>query len=188
MYFTNDFGSYTDLTQGAFETTGNPLDIAISGEGFFTIKTDEGLRYTKKGQFALNADGAIVTSEGNLVLSEANEPIFIAPNEEMISVSATGEVSTENGVVAKLKIAEFENQQKLVKTAGVMFENTEPANLKNVSASTVVQGALEQSNVNGITELTKLINVQRSYEYVQQMIDAEHTRLSNTISAFNQMG
>jgi flagellar basal-body rod protein FlgF len=83
---------------------------------------------------------------------------------------------------------EFENQQKLLKTAGVMFENTEPGNLKNISNSTVVQGALEQSNVNGITELTKLINVQRSYEYVQQMIDAEHTRLSNTISAFNQMG
>lgn len=194
VYFTQDFGAYKDFSEGTITTTGNALDMAIKGDGFFVVETQEGERYTRKGQFSLNSDGALVTNDGHLLLSENNEPFFFAPNEKDISISASGEIyatTTGDGVaqsnlIGKIKLVDFENPQRLLKTAGTLFENV-AGNEIIASNAGVVQGAIEKSNVEGVVEMTKMIKLQRSYEYVQQMIDEEHTRLSNTISAFSQL-
>ena len=144
--------------------------------------------YTRKGQFSLNADGALVTNDGALVLSENNEPLFFAPTEKDVIITESGDVMTENGVIGRLKLAHFADNQKLQKVAGTMFENV-AGNAMTVGADNarLAQGKIEKSNVNPIEEMTKLIKVQRSYEYVQQMIDNEHDRLSNTISTYAQL-
>ncbi|MBQ9235066.1 MAG: flagellar basal-body rod protein FlgF [Alphaproteobacteria bacterium] len=185
IYFTWDFGDYADFTEGSFKETGNPLDAAIRGKGFFCVETASGEMYTRKGQFTLNEDGALTTTEGNIILSEGNTPIFLAPDEREVVISESGDVITENGVIGRLKIAQFADEGKLLKMAGVLFEN--PAgNAVRFSSDNVriEQGMVESSNVNAIAEMTNLIKIQRSYDYVQQMIDEEHTRLSNTISTF----
>lgn len=187
VYFTMDYGMFKDFSEGAFVETGNSLDLAIQGDAFFAVETPEGERYTRKGQFSLNADGQLVTKEGYAVLSENNEPIFFAPGETSISFAENGDVSTENGVVGRLKLVSFADNQKLLKISGTMFENTDGNALILGEPVNVKQGMIEKSNVSPIAEMTKLIDLQRSYEFVQQMIDEEHERLSNTISTYSQL-
>lgn len=188
LYFTEDYGSFQNFTEGAFEETGNTFDLAIKGDAFFCLETSAGEMYTRKGQFSLDSDGKLVTNDGAIVLSENNEPFFFAPGETEITITESGDVMTENGVIGRLKLATFADNQKLLKVAGTMFENTD-GNLMEIGNNNirVAQGVIEKSNVNPIEEMTKLIKVQRSYEYVQQMIDNEHDRLSNTISTYAQL-
>ena len=188
VYFTHVFGEFTDFAEGAFVQTGNTFDLALKGDGFFSIETDQGERYTKKGQFLLDADGKLVTADGDIVLSENNEPFFFAPGEKEISFAENGDVSTENGVIGRLKIAKFADNQKLLKIANTMFENVAGNAMQvNSGDASVAQGYVEKSNVEAIAEMTKMIKLQRSYEYVQQMIDEEHDRVSNTIAAYAQL-
>ncbi len=188
QYFTMDFASFQDFAEGTFKSTGNTFDLAIKGDGFFCIETKDGEKYTRKGQFTLNEDGALVTTEGDLVLSENNAPFFFAPGETEITISESGDVMTENGLIGRLKVAKFADNQKLLKVANVLFENT-AGNQMTVGSENVriAQGMVEASNVNAITEMTNLVKIQRSYDYVQQMIDEEHDRLSNTISTFAEL-
>lgn len=188
LYFTEDFGQYQNFNEGPIVETGNTFDVALLGDAFFCVETDSGERYTKKGQFSLDADGKLITNDGAVVLSENNEPFFFAPGEREIVISEAGDVLTENGVVGRFKLASFADNQKLLKVGGTMFENI-PGNQMTAGGNNarVIQGAVEKSNVDPITEMTKLIKVQRSYEYVQQMIDEEHDRISNTISTYAQL-
>lgn len=188
LYFTEDSGTFQNFAEGAFEETGNVFDVAIQGDGFFCVETPAGEMYTRKGQFSLSSEGALITNDGALVLSENNEPIFFAPSEKEITITESGDVMTENGTIARLKVAHFADNQKLLKVAGTMFENVAGNDMTiGTDNMRLAQGAIEKSNVNPIEEMTKLIKVQRSYEYVQQMIDNEHDRLSNTISTYAQL-
>ncbi|MBE6445554.1 MAG: flagellar basal-body rod protein FlgF [Alphaproteobacteria bacterium] len=188
LYFTEDFGSFQNFAEGAIMDTGNTFDVAIKGDAFFCLETKAGEMYTRKGQFSLSSEGMLVTSDGDIVLSQNNEPLFFAPGETEITITETGDVMTENGVIGRLKLATFADNQKLLKVAGTMFENVDGNAMEVANDNVVViQGAVEKSNVNAIEEMTRLINVQRSYEYVQQMIDEEHERLSNTISTYAQL-
>lgn len=188
VYFTQDFGMYKNFAEGAIVQTGNTFDLAMQGDSFFSIETASGEKFTKKGQFQLDGDGQLVTKEGYAVLSDNNEPFFFAPGEKEISIAENGDVSTENGLIGRLKLVRFADNQKLLKVADTMFENTSGnAMAVNPEDVRVIQGAVEKSNVEPIAEMTKLIKLQRSYEYVQQMIDQEHERISNTITAYSQL-
>ncbi len=188
LFFTQDYADFQNFAEGAFKNTGNSFDLAIKGDGFFAIETKDGEKYTRKGQFTLNEDGALVTTEGDLVMSENNTPLFFAPGETEITISESGDVMTENGIIGRLKIAKFADNQKLLKISGVMFENV-AGNAVTFGSDNIriAQGMIESSNVNAITEMTNLVKIQRSYDYVQQMIDEEHDRLSNTISTFAEL-
>ena len=187
VFFTQDLATYTDFIEGALVETGNPFDVALQGDGFFTIETDNGVAYTRKGNFTLNRDGMLVTTDGNAVLSQNNTPIFIAPTETEVMITEDGSVSTENGIIGRLNVVKFENNQLLVKRADTMFDNVDGNRISAADDVRVVHGSLEKSNVNSIEEMTKLIQLQRSYEFVQQMIDEEHDRISNTIDAYSQL-
>ena len=188
VYFTQDFGDYKDFSEGQMYHTGNTLDVAIKGDAFFVVETEAGEKYTRKGQFHLDSDGKIVTGDGYAVLSQGGDPVFIAPTEKEIVISDNGDVSTENGLVAQIKLVAFDDNQKLLNIGDTMFDNVAGNGIKNANDDVLLsQGVIEKSNVNSISEMTKLISLQRSYEYVQQMIDGEHERLSSTIQAFSQM-
>ncbi len=188
LYFTQDYATIQNFSEGALKNTGNTFDVAIKGDAFFAVDTMSGEKYTRKGQFSLDSDGKMITNEGATVLSEENTPFFFAPGEKNITITESGDVITENGMIGKIKLVSFENNQELLKFAGTMFENTDnnQMNIANENIQ-VAQGTLESSNVNAIDEMTKLIKLQRSYEYVQQMIDNEHDRISNTITTYAQL-
>ena len=188
VIFTQDFGIFKDFQEGAFQETGNQLDVAIQGDGFFALETTQGERYTRKGQFSLDYEGKSVTKEGDVLLSENSEPFFIAPGEKEIYISESGEVSTENGVIGRLKVVAFADNQKLKKIGNTMFENVNGNTMEvGVADVRIKQRMIEKSNVEPIVEMSKMIKLQRSYEYVQQMIDEEHERLSNTINTYAQL-
>ncbi|MBN2751690.1 MAG: flagellar hook-basal body complex protein, partial [Rhodospirillaceae bacterium] len=121
--FTEDYGMVRDLSEGALRTTGNSLDVAIKGEGYFTVEADNGDRYyTRNGHFKLNADGQLATTSGEVLISDADQPVILAPGETEITISRDGTISTENGQIGRLRLANFDDQRALKKVANGLYD------------------------------------------------------------------
>jgi flagellar basal-body rod protein FlgF len=181
MSFVQPHGTYLDLSEGVLTPTGNPLDIAISGEGFFAVQTVDGTAYTRAGRFTLDANGQIVTSSGLPVLAAGGGPIRIEDGGQ-ISIAADGTVSTEQGIVARLQVVTFEDPQRLQRGPDGLYAPGDQAPVE-VAAPQVVQGMIEQSNVSPILEMTRLIDVTRSYQRMSQIIESEHQRQRQAINS-----
>lgn len=182
--FTQDFGMVRDLTEGALQTTGNSMDVAIKGDGYFTVETESGQQlYTRNGHFKIDGDGQLSTASGEILLNDVGQPVIVAPNETQFTVAKDGTISTENGQIGRLKLAAFDDQRALKKVANGLYDAGEQQP-QAVNAPHIVQGMLEQSNVNSMLEITKMINVQRAYESAQKMIDIENDRQRSAIDAY----
>ncbi len=142
-----------DLSQGELRPTYNDLDLAIKGEGFFTIEGADGLRYTRNGRFKLNENRILVTQRGDAVLGEGGE-IQIPETTDAISVNRSGELRAGNQVIGRLRIADFENSELLKQAGGCEFAD-EGASAKPAGSYDVHQGYLEGSNVQPIAELVE---------------------------------
>ena len=172
--YVNDIAVLRDVSAGPLSRTSNPLDVAINGEGYFMVETEDGLFYTRNGSFRIDADGQLVTNTGAAVMAEGELPIVFAPDETQITIAKNGTISTENGQIGRLRIVTFENQQDMKKVGNTML-TTEQEPLEAVEAS-VEQGMLEGSNVKAITEITEMIKVMRSYQGAAQLIQSEDER------------
>jgi flagellar basal-body rod protein FlgF len=182
--FVQDVSVFRDMSEGALTSTGNPLDVAIKGDGFMVVDTPQGARYTRNGTFRLDESGQMVTADGFPVLSTSDQPFFFAPNERSVSIASDGTVSTENGQVGKIRVVKFENPQDLRKVSGGLYQTD--ANAQDVEKPQVVQGMIEVSNVQPVVEMTKMIQVQRNYESVQRMIENEHDRVRKAIDVLGR--
>ncbi len=162
------FETKTDFSAGALKRTGNPLDLALEGDGFFCIKTEQGTQYTRNGNFSLDQDGMLVTMDGLSVLGEGG-PINIDGNT--FTVDAKGNVSVDGNLVDTIKIVGFQKQDALKKTGNSLFaiadNSTVESRLENTGVS---QGFIELSNVNAIRMITEMIEVLRGYESYQKAI------------------
>ncbi|WP_181707497.1 flagellar basal-body rod protein FlgF [Chthonobacter rhizosphaerae] len=168
LSFVEDWTTTTDHKPGAIETTGNPFDIAIQGSGFFVVQTPAGERYTRAGDFMLDANGRLVTNDGKPVLGEGGEIVFQA-NETDVVIGADGSIASNVGPRGRLRVVDFADVRALTKEGENLFsgEGAVPA-----EAARVQQGALEKSNVEAVIEMTRLIEVNRSYEQISRMIGA----------------
>ncbi len=174
-----DKGTVRNLNPGPANFTGNPLDISIEGRGYFVVETDEGIFYTRNGAFQLDSLGQLVTSSGAAVLDEANGPIVFAPDESQINISSDGTISTVNGQIGRFRLVEFADEQQMT-YAGNSLMATEQVPLEG-SGSNVVQGMLEGSNVISVAEITRMIELLRSYQAAQQLIITEEEREQQAI-------
>ena len=113
LAYVRDIATMTDTKPGAIEHTGNPLDIAIQGDGYFVVQTPEGERYTRNGRLQLDNTGQLVNQLGQPVLADGGAPMVFAPEDTEIVVSKDGTVSTNNGELGKLRIVNFDNEQVL---------------------------------------------------------------------------
>lgn len=184
LNFVTDFGRVHDFSPGAVKATGNDMDMAIEGDGFFVVGTPDGPQYTRAGHFMLDKDGQVVTKDGLPLLSENDEPFFIAPNESQFTVAKDGTVATENGPIGKVKVVNFENPQRLQKVSGSLFAAAEDMQPQPVEGAKVAQGMIEGSNVNGIVEMTRMIEVQRSYMNANNLIEQENTRIRKAMDTW----
>jgi flagellar basal-body rod protein FlgF len=175
LSFVRDIATVRDTSQGALDKTGNPLDMALRGDGYFVVETKDGERYTRNGHFHLDTEGQLVTANGQAVLSEGGQPLFFGPEDTKITVSRDGTVSTVNGELGKLRIVRFENDKKLREEGEGLFV-TDQAPVA-VAEPDVVQNALESSNVRPITEMARMIAAQRSYDGVRRFINREDQRI-----------
>ncbi|MFN3421201.1 MAG: flagellar hook-basal body protein, partial [Armatimonadota bacterium] len=146
--------------------TGNPLDVAIDGDGWFVIQTPQGVRYTRKGNFALSRDGTLVTSEGFPVLGENNQPIRIPANAAAsLRIAETGEIFAGTQRLGRLRVVSLQSVQP-IGDGYYLGVNPQPANAR------IAQGMLEGSNVQVVTELVRMLNALRSYEAAARTFSA----------------
>lgn len=197
--------SYTVFDQGAMKETSNPFDIALDGDGFFTIQTNDGERYTRNGTFILGKEGYLLTKEGYPVLGEEG-PIQIKLNNFTIDkkgrIFQNGALSdnpqrlvsmqendwAESEMVDTLKLVKFEgNGNRFLKKQGssLWADTVESGNAYMTDIEerpTVLQGFLEASNVNTVSEMVNMIEVNRAYEANQKMISTQDTLLGKLIN------
>lgn len=169
----------TSMSQGILTQTGNPLDLAIEGNGFFQLETQNGIRLTRAGAFNVNSVGDIVTAEGHRVLDIGGAPINVPPGETDVTVAADGTVSLGEQLLGQLGVVEPEAGADLKREAGVLFQID--AALIPAANGLVLQGHLEGSNVDAISQLTRLIEVQRAYEMGQKLLDMGDERSKSAL-------
>ena len=160
----------TDFQGGPAELTGNPLDVLLNGKGFFKVQTPGGIRYTRAGQFAVNATGQLVTPEGHQVLGTAGT--IIIDGKEVI-IDRNGGVSVDGLLVNQFDLADFSDFGALRKEGANLFRLQEGEG-EEIAPDGVqlIQGSLEQSNANVTFELTEMIDLQRNYEAQQKLVQA----------------
>ncbi len=190
LNFVVDRATYRDASSGPINPTSNPLDFAIQGSGYFPVQTPQGIRYTRAGAFELNTDGQIVTMSGDLLLGEGNQPITIPETATQINVSADGFVTAkvDNGAslaeLGKVSVVKFDSEQALQPVGkGLYTTDQVPAPAEN---SGIVQGALEQSNVEPVVEMTQMIQIMRSYEQAVNLLGQENSRIDNALSTLSK--
>jgi flagellar basal-body rod protein FlgF len=183
LAFVRDIATARDFSQGRESETGNPLDLAIEGEGFFVVGSPTGELYTRNGRFRADENGQLVTEHGMPVLTSNGGPIFFSPADTEITVSRDGIVSTENGEIGRLRIVRFENPYNLqVVSGGLMSSPDRPEDVESVN---LIQGMLEGSNVEPIIEMTRMIRVQRAYDSARMLIDKEDERIKRMVQVYS---
>lgn len=158
----------TDFTQGNIRHTGNPLDLALEGEGFFRVMTPAGIRYTRNGRFNLNAEGILVTSNGDPVLGTGGR---VSIQGEHVTIDATGRIEVDKTEVDTLSIASFERPELLQKEglSSYIYKGDEKEILRPEEIS-VGQGYLEESNVVVTEEVIRMVEALRTFESYQKVL------------------
>lgn len=156
-----------DMSAGPIERTGRDLDVALRGTGLFAVQTPQGERYTRNGAFEINAAGELVTSNGHKVLSDGG-PVVFTNAESAITFAADGTISTSAGVKGRLKLVEAKPEE-LENVGANLFRATRPPGPAPLEVRVQV-GAIEQSNVSAVMEMTRLIEVNRAYANISSMI------------------
>lgn len=171
--------SDVDFSQGLVEHTGNPLDMALDGDGFFTLETESGEAYTRNGRFHLDAQGTLLNEDGHQVVWDGSQGRFQAVGPE-ISVDPSGVVRQGEIQVGRLKLADFADRNALLVDGKGYFHATPQT--KPITATAEVRGrSLERSNAESIDELVSMIRVQRSFESATNLlrsIDQSYKRLN----------
>jgi flagellar basal-body rod protein FlgF len=173
--FVIDRSTYHDFASGPLEQTKNPLDVAIDGGAFLVVQTPAGERYTRDGGLQINSQGQLVTLGGSPVLGTGG-PIQFQPGDKEISISADGGISVLEGankvdsLRGKLRLVSFANPQSLVKEGSNMFSG---AGAAPDPKAQVRQGYIEKSNVNSVAEMSRLIEVTRTYTQISSMLQQQ---------------
>jgi flagellar basal-body rod protein FlgF len=176
-------GRMVDLTQATVTQTGGTFDFAIQGDGFFLIETPGGERLTRSGAFTPNAEGELVTPDGYRLLDAGGAPVFVPPDAKTVGLSQDGTLSVEGQPVAEIGLWQPADLLALRHQAGTLFDGGE---LEPVEDATVLQGMLEDSNVQPVSEIARMIEVQRAYELGQKFLDAEDDRVRGVIQALGR--
>lgn len=183
LSYVHDYQSYHDFSAGSITSSGNPLDVAIKGNGWFAIETADGERYTRSGNFQIDNEGQIVTSEGLPVLGDGG-PITLDLNDTAITIADDGTVSSENGVRGKLRVVSFEDEQTLKSQGDSLYAGENPL---DVEFPRLAQGAIEGSNVRGVVEMTRMIEVTRDYQSITKMMKEQDDLLKRAVNTLGSL-
>jgi flagellar basal-body rod protein FlgF len=191
--FVEDRTSYVDMSPGAIQRTGNPLDVAIDGNAYFVVQTANGAqRYTRNGAFQINGAGQLVTTNGDLVIGNSG-PITFQNTDHDIVISGSGIITVREGNATidsqrgTLQLASFANPQVLQKDGGSTFDAPAGVAVNPAPAGTsVVQGEIEKSNVNGVAEMSRLIEITRGYSDIANILSQEGDLRKNALSQLSQ--
>jgi len=178
-----DRATMTNFTAGSIEMTGAELDVAVQGNGFFAVQTPQGERYTRAGSFTLNAQGEMITPAGYKVLGTGG-PITFTPQDGKIAIGADGTISTAQGQKGKLRLVTVKPGD-LNKEGETLFSSSRP--VENDTMSRMVQGAIEKSNVKPVVEISRMIEINRAYTTISQMIERMQSLRQTAINSLGQI-
>jgi flagellar basal-body rod protein FlgF len=170
ILFVYDNGLARDFSQGALKATGGTYDMGLRGDGFFQVQSAGGTRYTRDGRFTLNAQGQIVTAAGDPVLGDGGSPITIDPNKGPAVIGADGTVTQGAQIAGKIGVVRFASLTALQKDGGGYYQNVSNTGSQPAPDTKIEQGMVESSNVNSITQISRLIEVSRAYEQISNMM------------------
>jgi len=176
-------GRQVDLSQSTLSQTGGQFDFAIQGEGFFLIETPQGQRLTRAGSFTPSAEGELVTPDGYRLLDAGGAPVFVPPDARGVAVATDGTLSAAGQPIAQLGLWQPTDPLSLQHQSGTLFSATD---LEPAEGATVLQGMLEDSNVEPVSEIARMIEVQRAYELGQKFLDAEDQRVRGVITTLGR--
>lgn len=176
-------GRQVDLSQATLAQTGGSFDFAIQGEGFFLIETPQGERLTRAGVFMPSAEGELVTPDGNRLLDAGGAPVFVPPDAKGVALARDGTLSANGQPIAQIGLWQPADPMALRHRSGTLFEG---GTLEPVEDGVVLQGMLEDSNVQPVSEIARMIEVQRAYELGQKFLDAEDERVRGVIQALGR--
>jgi len=177
--FVRDRGTWHDMSAGPIEQTGNPLNVAIDGKGFLAVQTPRGERYTRNGALQINGTGQLVTSDGNPVLGDAG-PIVLQPTDRQVTISRDGTISVKEGTSntdslrGKLKLVAFPDSTPLQKDGSSTFVAADGSAPQAAKSAALLQGSIEKSNVRGVMEMSRMIEITRSYTQIASILQQQH--------------
>jgi flagellar basal-body rod protein FlgF len=187
LSFVKDAGNLRDLSQGELSHTGEPLDVAISGSGYFVVQTPAGMRYTRDGHFSLDPNGQMVNSDGYPVQGDGGA-ITITPDDGPVTIGPDGTLSSIiNGninQIGKLQVVDFADDAGLIKQGSNLYSTTQAA---TPATAKVQQGILEGSNVQPVIEITHMIDVTRAYQMTATLSSSQEDLMRQAISQLGAM-
>lgn len=177
-------GRLLDLRQGGLTQTNNSMDLAIEGEGFFLLEAPEGLRLTRAGAFTPSAEGELMNAEGHRLLDEGQAPIILPAGAGAVAIGPDGTLSANGLPFGRIGLFVPPEGSDPTRRGGTGFALDAPP--VPVEEGRIRQGFLEESNVDPIFEITRMIEVQRAYELGQKFLDAEDQRIRGAIAAMTR--
>jgi flagellar basal-body rod protein FlgF len=187
LSFVQDYMTWHDMAQGTVQQTGNPLDVAIDGDGMLVVQTPQGERYTRNGSLQINGAGEIVTSTGDRIMGDSG-PIVLASTDRDIVITKDGTIRVREGqslnsdsTRGRLRLVTFANPQQLLKDGSSTFRAPDgvlPQPAVNVN---IKQGSIEKSNVRSVIEMTRMIQLTRAYTEVAHVIHQQNELQRNSI-------
>lgn len=184
LSMANARGRLVDLDQAVLNQTNGTFDIALEGEGFFMVQTPQGNRLTRAGAFIPSPEGELMTPDGHRLLDEGQAPVMIPSGVGKIAIGSDGTVSAGGMAIAKIGIFAEPDKKDLTHDGGTLFAASgEVVPLDNPK---VRQGFLEDSNVDPVFEITRMIEVQRAYELGQSFLDREDKRIRDAITSMTR--
>ncbi len=183
LSYVLDYRSAYDFVQGAISMTGNALDVAIEGDGWFVVQTPEGESFTRNGAMHLNDQGTLVTADGLPVLGDGGQ-INFSEDDGAISIAEDGTISTALGQKGRLRVVRFADMDQMQRIGDNLFAAENPLPMTDIR---VQQGALERSNVQGVAEMTRMIEVTRNYQTVSKMMSDNDDLMRKAIETLGQV-
>ena len=183
LSMANGNARVVDLTQAGLSQTNAAFDFAIQGEGFFQIETPDGERLTRAGSFTPSPNGELVTNDGYRLLDQGGAPVFIPPNARNLALAQDGTLSADGAAIARIGLWQPSDPLSLQHQSGTLFSanGIEPA-----EGGVILQGYLEDSNVNPVMEIARMIEVQRAYELGQSFMDQEDKRMRSVVDTLGR--
>ena len=172
-----------DMTDGVLSQTGGTFDLGIQGTGFFQIETPDGPRLTRAGSFTPSSAGELVNMDGLRLLDAGGAPVFVPPGARNIGIAQDGTISADGTPVGQIGLWQPVDPLTLTYAGGNLLAATE---LEPAVGGEIHQGFLEESNVQPVTEVARMITVQRAYEQGQSFLEAEDERLRNMIQVMGR--
>lgn len=178
----NIYDTPTDFQSGALQTTGNPLDLALTGNNsaFFTVQTPNGIRYTRNGEFVRDGAGVLRTQDGGAVLGTGGAPIQLQNGD--VTIGNDGTISQNNQVVGQLQLTQFSNLVNLRPEGSNYYLPSGNAGATPASGASVQQGFLEKSNSNVILSMVDLITAERWFDANEKSIKTQDDATNNAIT------